>query len=113
MGALAGITLKQHKNDCDLSTVVNAGPQNVRLLEVLGMVHILDIREELEEIPGAEAEFKRTATPELSKLERTVHIIQAHEQLVSLDDENEVKFEGVLESLKESLERQKKTAEGQ
>ncbi len=110
MGGLASITLKQQKNEHGNCTIVNAGPQNVRLLEVLGLVHILDIRKEDEQSPAEGVEFKQSEAPALSKLERTVHMIQAHEQLVNLDDENEVKFEGVLECLKESLERQKEAA---
>jgi anti-sigma B factor antagonist len=110
MGALAGVTLRQQKNGGGKSTVVNLGPQILRLLEVLGLVHILDIRGESEDAPAAGAQFRQSAAPDLSKLDRTVHMIQAHEQLVSLDGDNEVKFEGVLQCLKESLERQKQEA---
>ena len=111
MGALAGITIRQQRNNCGTSTVVNLGPQNLRLLEVLGLMHILDIRKEPGESPAEHAEFEQSAAPELSKLDRTVHMIQAHEQLISLEGDNEVKFEGVLESLKQSLERQKQEAD--
>ena len=70
-------------------------------------MHILDFRpcgcEELDD-----TDFETGSPPEMSKLDRTVHMIQAHEELVRLDDQNMAKFEGVLQFLNKRRNKQKK-----
>ena len=105
MGALAGITRRQSRAGCGQTVVVNAGEQARRLLEILGLCHVLEVREHGPEMAAAPM-FEETSALKLSKMDRTVHMIQAHEELVNLDGENVVKFEGVLQFLKESLDRQ-------
>ncbi|OPZ19364.1 MAG: STAS domain protein [candidate division BRC1 bacterium ADurb.BinA364] len=107
MGALAGITLRQSRAGQGKATIVNLNPQARRLLDILGLTHVLDVREAIAGETPPDEQFEASPAPQWSKLERTVHMIQSHETLVHLDDENEVKFEGVLHFLRESLEREK------
>jgi two-component sensor histidine kinase len=43
--------------------------------------------------------------PEVSKLDRIIMMIEAHERLIDIDSSNEIKFKSVLETLHDSLER--------
>ncbi|MCX7014253.1 MAG: STAS domain-containing protein [Candidatus Sumerlaeota bacterium] len=108
MGAVAGITRRQGRAGCGKTIVVNVGEQARRLLEILGLCHVLEVRDGGPEVEAVVStpNFKETGAPKMSKMERTIHMIQAHEELVNLDGGNVVKFEGVLQFLKESLERQ-------
>ncbi len=107
MGMLAGIAIRQRNAHTGSTVLVNVNEQNHRLLEVLGLSRLLEIRDAHPHGEPDKLEFLEGRRPELSKLERTLHMIEAHEQLLNLDTENEVKFQGVLDFLKESLEREK------
>jgi anti-anti-sigma factor len=108
MGALGGISRRQFRAGTGMTTVVNMSAQVHRLLEILGLDQVLDLRQEPtgQPIPPVEG-YEIGQPPELSRIERTIHMIQAHEELVSLDGQNEVRFEGVLQHLRQSLERQR------
>ena len=50
-------------------------------------------------------EFSEVQAPEISKLDRILLMLEAHEKLVDVDSENEIKFRGVLKNLRDSLKR--------
>jgi len=106
MGTLAGITLRQRNAQAGLTILLHTNEQNRRLLDVLGLSRVLEFREESN---GCQAvgEFLEGRQPQLSKMDRTLHMIAAHERLVNVETENEVRFQGVLESLRESLDRER------
>ena len=112
MGVVAVIALRQLKLTRVNSIVVGASGHVRMQLELLGLKSILEIRsavnEEREPTPGKSAKFASVPSPELSKVERIALMIEAHERLIDVEGENEVKFNGVLESLRESLKRSSK-----
>ena len=73
------------------------------------MTHILDLRTGGEEgdetTPGKNAAFSSVEAPSVDKLNRIIMMIEAHEKLIDASSQNEVQFKGVLQSLKESLDR--------
>ena len=106
MGTIAGITLRQRSAHSGLTIVLHANEQNRRLLDVLGLSRVLEFRDDGAECPR-NTEYVEGINPEMSRMERTLHMIDAHERLLNIDTSNEVKFQGVLESLRESLDKER------
>ena len=110
MGSLASIGLYQRR-ELGSSVILTNIKDHVRtLLNTLGLQYILDLRPGRADLPeGAREEvFRPAGAPEASPIDRLLMMIEAHERLVDLNNQNEVKFEGVLKSLRESLEREKR-----
>jgi anti-sigma B factor antagonist len=110
MGVLASIGLRQKRdNNDELMTVVNANQQAFRLLQTLGLSHFMNVRagstESTVETPAAD--FQVAGKEDVSKLDRIIHMIEAHENLCDIDSGNAARFESVLKYLRESLEREK------
>lgn len=107
MGVMASGALKQYRSGAGKAVVVNASKHVQELLSTLGLKYILDIRALHEE--GGKApeggDFKTAAPPAVDKLNRIILMIEAHEKLIDVDGGNEVQFKGVLQSLRESLDR--------
>lgn len=108
MGTLASIGLYQRR-ERGTSVVVTNIKDHVRyLLNTLGLHYILDLRPDRGETPapaGDEA-FTPAAAPSMTNIDRIVMMIEAHERLIDVDGENEIKFESVLKSLRDSLARE-------
>lgn len=107
MGTMASIGLYQ-RNALGTQTIVTNMDEHVHyLLDTLGLKYIMDLRTQGREPYTAQAErnLKPVESPNISHVDRIVMMIEAHERLVSIDNQNEVKFQGVLKSLRESLER--------
>ena len=63
MGVLASVGLRQRRDSDELMVLVNVNPQNVRLLQTLGLSHFLNVRATGQGAPEVgNAEF-RTAQP--------------------------------------------------
>ena len=110
MGVLASIALRQKRLHGSRPTVSNASPHVREQLDILGLKYILDLREHVSDEatgPGGASAFESVPAPEMSKVDRIVLMIEAHERLIDVDGQNEIKFEGVLQSLRESLDRHK------
>lgn len=108
MGSLAGITLRQRKAQSGLTVIVHTNEHNRRLLDVLGLSRVLDFTDGVGTCDIVkEDQFIEGHAPEMTRLQRTLHMIQAHERLVNIDTNNAVEFRGVIESLKESLDRER------
>ncbi len=108
MGVLAGIAIRQQKTLGTKVIIVNAQEHTRSLLQNLGLKFILDIRVPGDRagVPESEAhKFSPVAEPEADKIERIVLMIEAHEKLIDASGENEAQFKGVLQSLKDSLDR--------
>jgi len=111
MGTLAGISIEQNKAGMGYLTVVNAQQHTHQLLVNLGLSYILDMREMTKSIPVREEDFKRAEGEQASRFEQIVHMIKAHNQLIDLDTQNEIRFQSVIKYLQDSLEREKKKKE--
>lgn len=106
LGVLAGIALRQRRANRGNLIAVNASPQLSRTMLLLGLTHVLDLRERP---PGGEPtheiEVGETDKVEMSRADEIAHMIQAHRRLIEVDSGNEVRFEDVLKYLDESLTR--------
>lgn len=109
MGVLASIGLRQQRTSKSKTIVVNAGSHVKQQLDLLGLKFILDMRDMSEnramEIVKSGGSFSGVQAPEISKIDRIVLMIEAHERLIDVDSQNEVKFRGVLQTLRDSLDR--------
>jgi anti-anti-sigma factor len=107
MGTLASIGLFQRNRAGSSTILVNISEHVRHLLNTLGLKHILELRAHGEGSPLSPEEFTPATAPQINALDRIVMMIEAHEQLLDINSQNEVKFEGVLKSLRQSLEREK------
>lgn len=106
LGILAGIALRQRRRGCGKLIAVNASPQLRRTMSLLGLTHVLDLRESLPQaVLDRQLEVAEADRVEMSRVEQVAHMIQAHKRLIEVDSGNEVRFESVLRYLAESLER--------
>lgn len=107
MGILASLGLRQKRDSGAAMAIVNANPQTVRLLETLGLAHFMDVRP-LGKISAADdAQFHTAECDKTDRIGQIIHMIQAHECLCEADSQNEVRFEGVLKYLNDSLKRER------
>ena len=109
MGVLANVGLRQRRDTREAMTLVNVNEQNERLLHTLGLAHFLYVRTVGQDAhPATEAatDFRTAEAPKVSKTDRIVHMIEAHENLVESDSANAVRFESVLKYLNESLKKE-------
>jgi anti-sigma B factor antagonist len=107
MGVLAGVGLNQRASKRGRLMLVNLNEHTSRQLQTLGLNHILDIRAGIPDLPSPKAvsfENLPDSQPQ-SRLEQIRMMIEAHEQLIDADAGNEVRFQGVLAYLANSLER--------
>lgn len=109
MGVVASIGLHQRRLRGSKASVLNVSAHVRELLDLLGLKFLLDIRDlgpdGKPHAALADARFAPVAAPEISKLDRIIMMIEAHETLIDVDSHNEVKFRNVLETLHDSLER--------
>lgn len=108
MGTLAIVGLWQRETHGTNVVVTNISEHVRYLLNTLGLKYLLDLRKDTPEAAPLDRDsFESADAPELSMLDRIVMMVEAHERLIDVDSKNEVKFEGVLENLRQSLEREK------
>lgn len=109
MGTLAGTGLRHRRDTGQLLVLCNVNDQCGRLLDTVGIKHFVDVRTHPPEAPGLSgADFQVADKSEVSRTDRIVHMIEAHQNLMDLDDDNAARFESVLKYLNESLDREKK-----
>jgi anti-anti-sigma factor len=105
MGVLAGICINQKGKGNSEVILVNVNDHCNRLLKNLGLTHMLQIRKG----PATEAQdvvFKPAETGNPSRIEQICTTLEAHKDLVKADEQNEVRFQAVIEYLKKSLEEE-------
>lgn len=131
MGVIAGIGLRQQRVTHCRTIATNMNPHVRELFNVLGLKFILEMRDDPNSAAGPDgpglaagpktagaevadevtkapdAAFTGVEAPEVSKLTRTLIMLEAHEKLVDLDHGNEIRFKGVLQNLKDSLDRER------
>ena len=109
MGTLASIGLFQRRELGSSMIVVNLRDHVRNLLNTLGLQYILDLRSGQPDpsVEMSDGMFAPAEAPALSHLDQIIMMIEAHERLVDIDSENEIKFDGVLKNLRDSLDREK------
>lgn len=102
MGVLASVALKQLRATGTQLIVANANTQNVRLLDTLGLTQFITVRADESTITQSD-DFHPVDHVDLPRVDRIVHMIEAHNQLCDADPTNNMRFESVLKYLRESL----------
>lgn len=107
MGTLARIAIRQADAGGGKLLICNCNENNRRLLKTLGLYHLVDMRQKAPDEAGKAASLLQPAAAGgVGRIESILHMIEAHEQLVDLDTQNEVRFSNVLKYLRQSLEEE-------
>ncbi len=106
MGVLASMGIHQWKSSQSRLVVTNIRDHVRELLDTLGLKHIVEMR-------GADMTnddrstditfFEPVTTPDLSRRDRILMMLEAHQKLIDIDSKNEVKFENVIKQLQDGL----------
>ncbi|WFB35150.1 STAS domain-containing protein [Kiritimatiellota bacterium B12222] len=104
MGVLAGVSQRQQIESGRKLILCGVSEKLIHLMKTLGLNHLVDIQEDLPE----QAEGEMTPLPEAGEtpLESAHTMLEAHEKLVEIDDENQLRFQDVLDYLREDIQRQ-------
>ena len=111
MGTLTGIALGlRARRTGDALHVLNANPRNIELLESLGIDQILGLDKDGSAFPewrrevGAEM-LACAGTGALGQAEQAAHVLEAHEVLAGISQDNRRRFQDVVSYLREEVER--------
>ena len=110
MGVLASVGLRHRRENDKPMTLVRVNEQCNRLLKTLGVALFIDIHKASEspaQRVADSADLLQADQQEVSRIDRIIHMIEAHETLCDIDSQNIARFEPVIKYLKESLEREK------
>ena len=101
MGTLASVAFSLRDLDDGLLRVVRANSRNFSLLEGLGLDHLFQVDPE----PSAPqpAALRKAGVPESAPEEQRISILEAHEALVDADPRNAVRFQDVIEYLRQEI----------
>lgn len=107
MGTLAGMSARIAARDDGALHIAEPGPRNLRSLEDLGLDHLMEVdppdaawRNDLESIRSA---LKSPSAATMDTIQRTRHVLEAHQNLSGLSEKNAREFSGVLSTLKSTL----------
>ncbi len=107
LGILAGLGIKMMKADPPGSIVLTRlGTRNLELIQNLGLHRLLtvDTGDELE--TGSTGMVAVEKSPRLTEVENARLVLEAHENLVEIDESNKTKFQDVISFLKSQIEEQ-------
>jgi anti-sigma B factor antagonist len=107
MGTLASMGIHQRESSGSQLVVTNMREHVRELLDTLGLKHIVDMRDacgtgdglSIQKIP-----FTPVESPELSRRSRVLMMLEAHQKLIDIDTDNEVKFKNVMKQLQDNLD---------
>jgi anti-anti-sigma factor len=113
LGVLASVAATQQATGAGLLVCVNTRPHMRKILDTVGLSHLMEVRDELPAHLQAldDAEVAPVAGGECSRVEQICLCLQAHRNLADLGEENRVRFQPVIEYLEQSLEREKQREE--
>ena len=95
MGVMAGLARRRPKGPSPV-IVVNADDHAVRLMDGLGLSHVVDVREEPMDVPDVGVqELHDEWTNEADKV---AFVTQAHENLIAIDARNQERFGPLIEA---------------
>lgn len=90
--------------------VVNANPRNLQLMSSLGLDYILDVDSDGQKFP----EHRRRVTAHLDRCAESTatttrkvqaeHVLEAHQALADLSEDNQCRFQDVIDFLEKELE---------
>jgi len=117
-GVMASLGLTQIRAQLGKMVLVNVNKHVHNIISVLGLTHVLEIHEAAppdtvpQSVPDAPAvtsgEFKSVSENPLDKLHRIVVMLEAHQQLVDLNGDNQVRFRNVIDCLEAALDDEKR-----
>lgn len=113
MGTLAGMAARLGAKDGGALQVVDAGSRNRRSLEDLGLDFMMDIDPPEAvwrgKVDASREKLKCSKTGEpLGSLQRTIHVLEAHQTLADANDKNARVFSNVVSMLEDELEEKRK-----
>ena len=101
MGVIAGMAIILKDNHNTTLTLINVNSHNLNLLSTLGIDKFLNIisRKEIKPESLESIGDKRVSKKKLAK-----NMLSAHETLMSISEENKIKFQDVYEFLQKEIE---------
>jgi anti-sigma B factor antagonist len=109
LGILAGLGIGLMKTDPPGSVVLcRLGERNLELIENLGLHRLLavDSGDPGQAVADSKSFDQISSANKLSEVENARMVLQAHENLVSIDESNKTKFQDVIAFLKNQVEGQ-------
>lgn len=104
MGVLAGISQRQFKEHGRKIILCGVSPKLINLMKTLGLNHLVEIQEELPDDP--ENEFSHLDSSHETPIDSAHTMLEAHEKLIEIDEANRLRFQDVLDYLREDIQRQ-------
>ena len=104
MGVLAGLSRRLKKTGKTLE-VINLSEKNANLLSTLGVDQILTLYRDAHGYTIPEPQTGSLPTDQASKKEMAETALNAHQNLVEINEENKPRFKRVIELLQEDVSR--------
>ncbi len=108
LGTLTGAALRLREAEEGSLSVLNANDRNDQLLESLGLDHLLDVDregkawpEERRRAAGLIAHCRDVGSPPAE--DQTEHVLEAHQALAEVSDDNACRFKDVIEFLEKEV----------
>ena len=101
MGTLASVAFSLRDLESGLLRVVRANTRNFSLLEGLGLDHLFQV--EPEPSPSLPPALHKAGIPGSAPDEQRLAILEAHEALIDADSRNAVRFQDVIEYLRQEI----------
>lgn len=110
MGVLAMLGLRAKKINATME-ICAASEQNEELLAALGLKKLFIFSKESIENPGCENCIKGGSTETVQAKEGAETVLEAHQTLMDVDDQNVAKFEKVVDLVQMDIDRMKNNGE--
>lgn len=104
MGMLAGISQRLQKESGRKVILTGVSKKLNHLMTTLGINRLVDIQGELPPVSSGDLEDLEPSGE--SPLDSANTMLEAHETLVEIDDDNRLRFQDVLDYLREDIQRQ-------
>lgn len=108
LGTLTGAAVQLREFEGTVS-VVNSNPRNLQLMSSLGLDYILDVDSNGEKFPNQ----RRQVTAQLdccaetavtTRKDQAEHVLEAHQALADISEDNQCRFQDVIDFLEKELE---------
>jgi len=117
MGTLAGMAARLSAADHGVLQIAEPGERNRRSLEDLGLDFLMEIDPPAAVWRGRVNDIRSGLNPpqvpgSLGQIQRTRHVLEAHQNLTELNDKNAGEFGAVVDMLGNEIIAKEKLAEG-
>ncbi len=111
MGVTAGLCNRFHKEGNATVEMVNCSDKVKRLMSTLGLDRLVDVvsGDSPDDSIPEKGELEDLAAKPESPLESAENMLEAHENLVKVHSDNEMRFQDVLDYLREDIQRQRRS----